>query len=141
MRTGIGKSRLARVAPLLALCLLGLVASPSAHAAGGSALGWGYNYSGQVGNGTKSPTGRFCVEIPTPVTGLSTVTQIRGGYEHGLALLDDGTVTAWGYNPKGQVGDGSTTDRTTPCPWPVSPTSSPSLPAAKAAWRCSPTAA
>ena len=40
---------------------------------------------------------------------------LTAGYEHSLALLDDGSVWAWGANGRGQLGDGSTTNR----PYPV----------------------
>ena len=36
------------------------------------------------------------------------------GYYHGLALDDDGSVWAWGYNSTGQLGDGSTYTRSAP---------------------------
>jgi alpha-tubulin suppressor-like RCC1 family protein len=36
-----------------------------------------------------------------------------GGY-HTLAIADDGTLWAWGYNNVGQLGDGSTTHRSQP---------------------------
>ncbi|HUT69838.1 MAG TPA: Calx-beta domain-containing protein [Desulfatiglandales bacterium] len=39
---------------------------------------------------------------------------IAGGGAHTLALKDDDTLWAWGYNYYGQLGDGTTTDRTTP---------------------------
>ena len=32
-----------------------------------------------------------------------------------MALLADGTVRDWGYNASGQIGDGSTTNRRSPC--------------------------
>lgn len=34
--------------------------------------------------------------------------------EHSLALRDDGTVWAWGSNRRGQLGDGTTNDRSSP---------------------------
>jgi len=39
---------------------------------------------------------------------------IAAGEVHSLALKSDGTVWAWGLNNRGQLGDGSTTNRTTP---------------------------
>ena len=38
---------------------------------------------------------------------------VAGGY-HVLALKDDGTVWAWGYNSSGQLGDGTLVDKNTP---------------------------
>jgi hypothetical protein len=46
--------------------------------------------------------------------GLSGVQDIDGGADHSLALKSDGTVWAWGYNGVGELGDGTTTNRTTP---------------------------
>jgi len=40
--------------------------------------------------------------------------QISAGQNHSLALKSDGTVWAWGVNGYGQLGDGTTTQRTTP---------------------------
>jgi alpha-tubulin suppressor-like RCC1 family protein len=45
---------------------------------------------------------------------LSDATQISAGCCHGIALHADGTVTAWGYNGLGQLGDGTTTHSPTP---------------------------
>ena len=38
---------------------------------------------------------------------------IDAGYEHTCAILDDGSVSCWGDNNYGQLGDGTTTDRNT----------------------------
>jgi alpha-tubulin suppressor-like RCC1 family protein len=42
------------------------------------------------------------------------VTAIGCGRDHGLAVLGDGTVRSWGANAFGQLGDGTTTNRTAP---------------------------
>jgi hypothetical protein len=47
-------------------------------------------------------------------TALSASMAIAAGGFHSLALKGDGTVWAWGYNRDGQLGDGTTTNRTTP---------------------------
>ena len=48
------------------------------------------------------------------VSGLTGVIALAAGSWHNLALKSDGTVWAWGDNGSGQLGDGSTTDRSTP---------------------------
>ena len=94
---------------LLALCLAGLGISASAHAAGASALGWGANQYGQTGIGAPTLGGCECIPSPAPVSGLTDATQIVGGSRHSLALHSNGSVTAWGHNAHGQLGDGTTT--------------------------------
>jgi uncharacterized repeat protein (TIGR01451 family) len=64
-----------------------------------------------------SATGTPIQPIPAPVSGLSGVIAIAAGdYGRGcgLAVRNDGTVWAWGDNHSGQLGDGTTTDRSTP---------------------------
>ena len=39
---------------------------------------------------------------------------VAAGESHTLAVMPDGTVRAWGYNEYGQLGDGTTRDRTAP---------------------------
>jgi alpha-tubulin suppressor-like RCC1 family protein len=59
--------------------------------------------------------GTFLVDLdPLPVPGLAGVTGIAAGGSFNLALLEDGTVHAWGSNYAGALGDGTTTDRSTP---------------------------
>ena len=71
---------------------------------------WGNNNYGQLGDGTTvlSPN-------PVDVQGLSNgVIQVAAGNGHTCALTSVGGVKCWGYNYYGQVGDNSTTDRSTP---------------------------
>ena len=48
-----------------------------------------------------------------PLTGVKA---IAGGGNHSLALEDDGTMSAWGYNTYGQLGNGSYDDSDVPVP-------------------------
>ncbi|MCL2786445.1 MAG: hypothetical protein FWD81_04410, partial [Methanomassiliicoccaceae archaeon] len=83
----------------------------------GTVWAWGYNYYGQLGNGVSGTGAResrpVCVEI-APDTPLTGVTAISAGNAHSLALKNDGTVWAWGYNNSSQLGDGTNTDRNRP---------------------------
>jgi alpha-tubulin suppressor-like RCC1 family protein len=110
------RRRLLTGSVLLALCLALLTFSASGQAAGSSALGWGENLYGQTGNGTPTKAGCFCINNPTPVKGLSDATQISAGSDHTLALHAGGTVTAWGYNFAGQLGNGTTSESAAPIP-------------------------
>jgi alpha-tubulin suppressor-like RCC1 family protein len=72
---------------------------------------WGYNASGQLGNGTTTDQ-----PMPTSVPRLLDVTQVVAGASHTCARQSDGTISCWGLNDVGQVGDGSTTNRSMPTP-------------------------
>ena len=81
----------------------------------GTVWAWGQNIFGELGDGTY-------INRTTPVqvkgmggTGnLTSVISIKAGHGFSLALKSDGTIWAWGLNDRGQLGDGTTTDRTTP---------------------------
>lgn len=77
----------------------------------GLVYSWGDNGSGQIGDGTNTAR-----PIPTPVAMPAgvTFTDMSVGDAHTLALGSDGLVYAWGANTNGQIGDGSTTNRTAP---------------------------
>src|SRR5262245_11256567 len=47
-------------------------------------------------------------------TGVGTATGIEAGSFHTCARLDDGTLRCWGLNDSGQLGDGTTTNASTP---------------------------
>ncbi|MEM7128643.1 MAG: Ig-like domain-containing protein [Chloroflexota bacterium] len=71
---------------------------------------WGKNQYGQLGNGTTEDS-----PVPMDVSGLSSgVTAIAAGGSRTCALTTIGGVKCWGYNWRGGVGDGSTTNRITP---------------------------
>lgn len=72
---------------------------------------WGINNYGQLGDGSKTSS-----SMPVVVSGLSNVLSgsITTGYSHTCAVLNSGTASCWGANDYGQLGDGSTTERTTP---------------------------
>jgi alpha-tubulin suppressor-like RCC1 family protein len=75
----------------------------------GSLWAWGYNVSGQLGDG--STTDRYA---PVQVEGLGSVSGAGAGIYHSLAVGSGGTVWAWGANDIGQLGDGTTTPRSSP---------------------------
>jgi alpha-tubulin suppressor-like RCC1 family protein len=77
----------------------------------GTVMAWGDNNQGQLGNGTETAS-----DVPVAVSGLSGVSAIaaggdlvNGGQPFSLALLNNGTVMAWGQNEYGQLGDGTST--------------------------------
>jgi alpha-tubulin suppressor-like RCC1 family protein len=75
----------------------------------GTAKAWGYNTSGQLGDG--AIVSKY---VPTEVSGLTDVKQIVTANNYTAAVLNDGIVKMWGYNVYGQLGDGTTTNRGVP---------------------------
>jgi alpha-tubulin suppressor-like RCC1 family protein len=88
---------------------LAVVPVASADASSYGVAAWGYNGSGQLGNGTTTIN-----RAPGAVAGLSEVTAVAAGGEHSLALLANGTVRSWGNNSEGQLGNGSTANSKVP---------------------------
>lgn len=85
----------------------------------GTVVAWGQNVSGQLGGGTasesKEPVAVCAVGEKAPCAkSLSSVKAIAAGAHQSLALLENGTVVAWGENSSGQLGNGSETSSTVP---------------------------
>ena len=78
----------------------------------GTLTAWGWNQWGQ--NGDNTTTQR---RVPVVVNATSVLSALRGrsvvaiacGGTHSLALCSDGTLTAWGYNGIGELGDTTAT--------------------------------
>jgi alpha-tubulin suppressor-like RCC1 family protein len=77
---------------------------------GGAVKCWGAGNNGQLGRGSQAAS-----NVPVDVVGLSSgVLAISTGEYHSCALTGAGAVLCWGGNFSGQLGDGTTTGRTTP---------------------------
>lgn len=71
---------------------------------------WGYNYYGQLGDGTNANR-----SAAVDVSGLDDgVKAVSAGAFHTCALMSDGGVECWGDNSRGQLGDGTTHERWSP---------------------------
>ncbi len=87
----------------------------------GTVVTWGNNTRYQLGNKAlveeeseeefeESEAGPHS-ETPVPVDGVSNVKAIAAGRTHALALLNDGTVEAWGDDARGELGNGAIEER------------------------------
>jgi alpha-tubulin suppressor-like RCC1 family protein len=89
----------------------------------GMVVAWGSNSGGKLGDGTNTnraaPVGVLCgveandTQHCTADGHLKGVSQVAAG-QSGYAVVNDGTLLAWGTNSTGQLGDGTTTNRSTP---------------------------
>lgn len=71
---------------------------------------WGFNFYGELGDGTT--TNR---SSPGTVAGGGlTWCQIATGINHSMAIKTDNTLWTWGRNTHGRLGDGTTTCRSSP---------------------------
>jgi len=79
----------------------------------GTLHGFGYNYYGNLGDGTTT-------DRPSPVLinggSLSgkSVLSVACGQIHTMVIATDGTLHGFGYNGNGNLGDGTTTNRPSP---------------------------
>lgn len=80
--------------------------------ADGAVLAWGYGADGALGDGSGGSS-----LVPRAVPGLdsgSGVVSIAAGGGDSFAVTGPGVLLAWGNNPYGELGDGTTTDAYSP---------------------------
>jgi alpha-tubulin suppressor-like RCC1 family protein/uncharacterized protein YkwD len=97
--------------PVVAIAAGGFHSLAVSKAGGIDAYSWGANAYGQLGKGDYDDhwlPGGVGGLIQSHVLGLEVIA-VAGGLDHSLALMDDGSVWAWGRNDSGQLGDGTTT--------------------------------
>ena len=74
----------------------------------GTAICWGGNDTGQLGDGTSGSRGSVRVAAPEPLAAISA------GISHTCGIGVSGTAYCWGTNTGGQLGDGSRSARIQP---------------------------
>ncbi|WP_425605020.1 RCC1 domain-containing protein [Bombiscardovia apis] len=83
----------------------------------GNAYAWGQNVHGQIGDNTVT-TRLTPTRVITPAN--IKFTQISAGsVDHSTALGTDGYIYTWGWNDRGRLGLGDTTDRIVPTKIPL----------------------
>jgi alpha-tubulin suppressor-like RCC1 family protein len=75
---------------------------------------WGRNVEGQLGINTTTPASRTSPASAVPSTVLNTWNFISAGGDFGTGITNDGRLWTWGFNSLGSLGDGSTTNRSSP---------------------------
>jgi alpha-tubulin suppressor-like RCC1 family protein len=74
------------------------------------ALCWGFNFNGQLGAGISAPNR----VLPTAVVGGLQFQQLSAGYSSTCGVTTDHRAYCWGRNDRGELGDGTTTQRLAP---------------------------
>lgn len=77
----------------------------------GNLYTWGLNTNGQLGNGTTTQS-TSPIEITVP--GVTSWKAVAAGDAMSFAIGSNDSLYSWGYNNFGQLGDGTTTQRTSP---------------------------
>lgn len=71
---------------------------------------WGRNNSGQLGNNSSVNANR----ASSTVLNLTGASSVSSGGEHTCAVLSTGTISCWGRNSNGQLGNATTSTSLTP---------------------------
>ena len=100
----------------------------------GEVYTWGFGDRGQLGNGSftslKTPTALLSLasraqigaegsnayrqNLPRDIARRIVIRQVASGEDHNIALADNGHVLTWGAGTRGQLGQGSFKDSSTP---------------------------
>ena len=73
---------------------------------------WGNNYYGQLGNGQRGYD--LVSSVPRQVADITNATAIAANRRHACALHETGTISCWGRNENGQLGNGTNTSSSAP---------------------------
>lgn len=81
----------------------------------GTVYAWGSNDRGQLGVGSAvdSSTPVQVLDPADPTGFLTGVVSVAAGYDHSVALKQNGTVRTWGRNQQGELGNGTNIDSPT----------------------------
>ena len=81
----------------------------------GTVWAWGSGSYGKLGNNSSS-TQRTPIQVldSAAAGNINNITSVAAGRWYSLALKNDSTVYAWGYNSSGQLGTGDTNSRSVP---------------------------
>jgi alpha-tubulin suppressor-like RCC1 family protein len=74
---------------------------------------WGRNEYGQLGDGTGGEPGNRSL-LPVRVRNVTNAAAVSAGARHACVVRSTGGVSCWGDNNVGQLGDNTTTTRTSP---------------------------
>ncbi|PKL30716.1 hypothetical protein CVV43_05555, partial [Candidatus Saccharibacteria bacterium HGW-Saccharibacteria-1] len=80
----------------------------------GKVYTFGRNAYGELGNGTTTNSSNPVAVDTSGVLAGKNIVKIAISHTHMIALDSEGKVYGWGINGSGQLGDGSTTSKTTP---------------------------
>jgi alpha-tubulin suppressor-like RCC1 family protein len=75
---------------------------------------WGFNFDGEVGDGTDGNVRMTPVDVLGLGSGVTAIDANGLFTGHTCALKTDGGLACWGTNGSGQLGDGTATDRHSP---------------------------
>ena len=73
---------------------------------------WGYNYYGQLGQGSSGTNFNVIATPSDVIVSSSTWKQVACGYSHTCSVKTDGTLWSFGLHDKGQLGDNSVVSTT-----------------------------
>jgi alpha-tubulin suppressor-like RCC1 family protein len=85
-------------------------------ATGGAAYCWGFNYDGQLGNGSSTSSPDLATPLPGAVLGGLSFAAVSPGYFATCGIATSGAAYCWGGNVTGLFGDGSGTNSLVPVP-------------------------
>jgi len=82
----------------------------------GELVCWGYNWWGQIGDGTQGSHGSGNAFLPRYVSLQQNVVEVATSGRFTCAILDDASVKCWGNNEYGTLGDGTLASTNKPYP-------------------------